>query len=158
MVRGRLSPRRILADGNRKANYGLTREFYDALIIASCGRCALCDKPCELMIDHCNATKVVRGLVCDTCNNHLKYLERYGHDQQWFERASDYLKRRPNPTIPCGCGCGALFTKFNACGRERRYVLGHSRPNPPDPYVTRQRARKFAGRMIPHPTPRRVVG
>ena len=32
----------------------------------------------------------------------------------------------PNPTIACECGCGGVFTKFDACGRPRRFITGHN--------------------------------
>lgn len=34
-----------------------------------------------------------------------------------------------NPEIPCACGCGTLFAKFDGSGRPRRYVSGHN-PQP----------------------------
>jgi len=34
----------------------------------------------------------------------------------------------PNPVVACACGCGNSFPKYDDCGRPRRYVSGHNRP------------------------------
>lgn len=59
-------------------NYGLTREQYDAMIVAQGGKCAICDevpvprtgqKNFRIFdVDHCHATNRVRGLLCHRCN------------------------------------------------------------------------------------------
>lgn len=36
------------------------------------------------------------------------------------------LPGEPNPTIDCGCGCGATFPKYDEEGRPRRYLSGHN--------------------------------
>lgn len=55
--------------------YGLTIAAYDALVEASNGLCAVCDKPprgvrsaTKLHVDHCHNTGRVRGLLCHACN------------------------------------------------------------------------------------------
>lgn len=36
------------------------------------------------------------------------------------------LPDEPNPEIPCACGCGTTFHKYDAAGRPRRFVTGHN--------------------------------
>lgn len=55
--------------------------------IASGGRCALCERRTELVIDHDHATGKVRGLICAQCNTLLGWLERPGVR----EKVDDYL-------------------------------------------------------------------
>lgn len=31
-----------------------------------------------------------------------------------------------NPMVPCACGCGETFTRYDASGRPRRFVSGHN--------------------------------
>ena len=52
--------------------YGITARQYDAMLARQGGVCAVCGKPptrCRLAVDHAHdATKRVRGLLCDPCN------------------------------------------------------------------------------------------
>lgn len=53
------------------SSYGLTLDRFDALLIESCGRCSICGdsfNSSEPFIDHCHATGIVRGLLCNECN------------------------------------------------------------------------------------------
>ncbi len=36
------------------------------------------------------------------------------------------LPGEPNPTVPCACGCGETFARFDPSGRPRRFVSGHN--------------------------------
>lgn len=62
--------------------YGITLEQYDAMFAKQAGRCAICgtDKPGRqrLHVDHCHATKKVRGLLCFVCNTRLGIVEGWG--------------------------------------------------------------------------------
>lgn len=56
-----------------KCLYGLTRDQIDAMYDAQGGVCKICGQPDTtkrncLHIDHCHATGVVRGLLCQPCN------------------------------------------------------------------------------------------
>lgn len=59
---------------------------FNDLVIVQNNVCALCKKPegaidgktglvRDLSVDHCHATKIVRGLLCSTCNRGLGYLK-----------------------------------------------------------------------------------
>lgn len=32
----------------------------------------------------------------------------------------------PNPLVPCACGCGTTFQKYDSSNRPRRFVTGHN--------------------------------
>jgi hypothetical protein len=58
--------------------YGLTVSAYHDLVAAQSGRCAICEATSSgrrgsqrLLVDHCHATGVVRGLLCFFCNTLL---------------------------------------------------------------------------------------
>jgi len=56
--------------------YGLEMADHDALMAMQEGRCALCKKdPHRLVVDHDHKTGVVRGLLCDPCNQFVGHLE-----------------------------------------------------------------------------------
>lgn len=76
--------------GNLKANYGITVEAYDALFVAQDGKCAICrgDGTRALAVDHCHETGLIRGLLCDSCNNGLG---RFRDDADLLLRAAEYL-------------------------------------------------------------------
>jgi len=97
------------AKGKRRAwdtkirlRYSLTRDAYDALALASQGRCDLSRQQDEntpatrLDVEHCHKNNTVRGLVCNPCNRMLAAVERYTHGHEWMARALEYLYGRPN--------------------------------------------------------------
>lgn len=46
-----------------------------------------------------------------------------------MHRKRDDGRQKPgeaNPWVSCGCGCGTLFTKFDASGRPRAFISGHN--------------------------------
>lgn len=46
-----------------------------------------------------------------------------------LHRTKDVGRQMPgesNPVIPCKCGCGSIFPKFDASGRPRKFVSGHN--------------------------------
>jgi hypothetical protein len=59
------------------------------------GKCAICQSAHpgrgwgRLMVDHCHATKKVRGLLCYGCNT---AIAQFKEDPQVFARAVAYLK------------------------------------------------------------------
>ncbi len=73
-------------------NYGLSREEYRRLLEEQNGVCAVCKLPSRraLCVDHCHATRQVRGLLCDKCNTALGLL---GDDVRRLLAAVAYLNR-----------------------------------------------------------------
>jgi hypothetical protein len=69
----------------RKKNYGISQEEYDALLLAQDGKCAVCGREdsgqkrngeyCQMLVDHDHETGKVRGLLCHDCNVALGWLE-----------------------------------------------------------------------------------
>jgi hypothetical protein len=78
-----------------KRRYGITPEDYEAMLLAQCGHCALCDRtPAQeryghLNVDHCHATGKVRGLLC-TPHNHA--LGKLGDSEAALLRALAYIR------------------------------------------------------------------
>ena len=62
----------------RLRRYGLTQGDFDAMKVTQGGRCLLCRRETELVIDHDHATGRVRGLICGQCNVLIGWLERAG--------------------------------------------------------------------------------
>lgn len=60
-------------DKKRKRIYGITPDKYQEMLLSQDNACAICKQkfsktPC---IDHCHATNMVRGLLCNPCNRAL---------------------------------------------------------------------------------------
>ena len=84
-----------------RARYGIDHDEYDRLLAEQGGRCAICRRtPSEvaqpkhwngyLCVDHCHATQVVRGLLCNDCNLAVARLES---SPDTARRAAEYLER-----------------------------------------------------------------
>ncbi|NJK88106.1 MAG: ATP-dependent DNA ligase [Myxococcales bacterium] len=77
-----------------KYQYGITPLEYDKMSRLQGNVCAICREPNSrnrfLGVDHCHATKKVRGLLCDTCNT---TLGKFHDDPERFLRAAEYLER-----------------------------------------------------------------
>jgi hypothetical protein len=73
-------------------NYGLSREEHRRLLKEQNGVCAVCKLPSRraLCVDHCHATRQVRGLLCDKCNTALGLL---GDDSERMRAAGAYVDR-----------------------------------------------------------------
>jgi hypothetical protein len=48
------------------------------------------------------------------------------HRLEHRKRSDLRLLDEPNPTIACECGCGAMFAKYDATNRPRRFISGHN--------------------------------
>lgn len=63
-----------------KRDYGITEAEYQTLYAAQGGLCAICRGPqphgVRLAVDHDHATGAVRGLLCNTCNQVVGYVEK----------------------------------------------------------------------------------
>lgn len=90
---------------NLKANYGLTPEDYEAMVLAQNNKCAICDSEHlsaygRFHIDHCHTTGKVRGLLCTRCNTGIGML---GDSIGIVTRALAYLTEHDSrPTRPIG--------------------------------------------------------
>ena len=85
--------------GKIRRSYGITQEVADQTLVAQNGRCAICrhtlDASNPPKIDHCHATGVFRGILCQRCNAGLGLF----HDKvEWLERAIAYLVE-PRPRL-----------------------------------------------------------
>ena len=74
----RVSRKRIVG------RYGITEKDYNNILKEQNGVCAICGEPetkklkgkvRHLSVDHCHKTNIVRGLLCDKCNNGLGRFE-----------------------------------------------------------------------------------
>ena len=74
-----------------KYRYGITIEQWDEMVIAQTGRCAICDLPCDLVVDHCHESSRVRELLCGTCN---AGLGQFKDDPVRMRAAADYIERQ----------------------------------------------------------------
>jgi hypothetical protein len=83
--------------------YGIELEDRDALLAQQGGLCPLCELPIvgfglaagHGVVDHCHATKRVRGILHATCNKQL------GGYEAVRERAEAYLKRAEANPVRC---------------------------------------------------------
>ena len=88
------------ARGRLKRDYGITPERYDEMLAEQGGVCAACGgsqrdgRP--LCVDHCHRTKVVRGLLCDSCNICAGHIE-----SSRFDKVVAYLARQQRPGWDC---------------------------------------------------------
>jgi len=89
-------------DGWLRRTYGISLVDYNALAQAQGWVCAICglnprvvnaDKSRQahrLHVDHCHATRRIRGLLCNLCNTSIAPLET---DRGWLRNALAYLNR-----------------------------------------------------------------
>jgi hypothetical protein len=74
---------------NKLRRYGIGKKQWDLLLSQQNGKCALCEKIPEV-IDHCHKEGIVRGLLCNSCNTNLTFLEK---DHEFLKRAFEYIGR-----------------------------------------------------------------
>lgn len=82
-------------DNNARWLYGIEHGTYDALLAAQNNVCAICGTAdpgtgmTRFAIDHCHGSKVVRGLLCNNCNNGLG---RFKDNPDRLRKAATYLE------------------------------------------------------------------
>ncbi len=59
----------------RFSKYGMSESDYDIVVAMQNGRCAICSRTKELMVDHDHKTGQVRGLLCTSCNSGIGLLQ-----------------------------------------------------------------------------------
>lgn len=57
--------------------YKVSIEEINQRVLAQGGKCLICGEPRPLVLDHCHASKIVRGLLCSPCNRHLGLYEKW---------------------------------------------------------------------------------
>ena len=64
--------------GRLKSKYGMSIKDYDEMVIKQNKKCAICNNlKKRLVIDHDHKTGKVRGLLCDSCNHLLGFIDTY---------------------------------------------------------------------------------
>jgi hypothetical protein len=80
---------------NLKKRYNISLEEYDGMLVEQGFVCAICGKECRknmyLSVDHDHETGLVRGLLCDDCNNGLA---KFFDDVTLLQKAIEYLNER----------------------------------------------------------------
>lgn len=71
----------------RAHRYLIGKKQWDILLEKQNGLCALCNKIPEV-VDHCHQSGRIRGLLCNSCNVNLKFLEK---DLNFLKTAFRYL-------------------------------------------------------------------
>lgn len=77
--------------------YGITLEEVLSMAEKQNYRCPICNKQCKFfagnkgdafVVDHCHETKIVRGLICATCN---RGLGMFYDNPEVLKKAAEYL-------------------------------------------------------------------
>lgn len=88
-----VSPRPI--KGMRFCRYGITDDDYLRMVASQGGVCVICKQPetggrtKRLSVDHCHASKKVRGLLCGSCN---RGLGSFRDDPSRLRAAAAYIE------------------------------------------------------------------
>jgi hypothetical protein len=77
-----------------KAYYGITTIDYNKMLLLQNGLCKICsvsqlDLETPLVVDHDHKTMKIRGLLCDSCNKALGYMQDKINS---FQKAITYLE------------------------------------------------------------------
>jgi len=87
----------LLTDGKKLLRPKDKNVLREKLLIEQNHLCKVCSKPLQdekntnRHMDHNHSTKLVRGILCATCNMVLGKIERAGHSQQWLINLAAYL-------------------------------------------------------------------
>lgn len=76
-----------------KYMYGISQDEYEAMLLEQNGLCAICSGKCKrgnMGVDHCHATGIVRGLLCENCNRALGLMK---DSPELLQRAASYLEK-----------------------------------------------------------------
>lgn len=72
----------------RRDQYGMTADDRRDMLVGQAGRCAICAKVADLVVDHDHNTGKIRGLLCVGCNTGIGQL---GDSVSGIQRAVKYL-------------------------------------------------------------------
>jgi len=74
-----------------KERYSLTKEQYHQMLENQGNKCKICNNSSEtkLHVDHCHTTNIVRGLLCNKCN---QGLGSFKDNSQYLLQAIKYLQ------------------------------------------------------------------
>lgn len=91
------APREQTKNNELKTKYGISWDEYVQMFDTQAGGCAICRKPLQLVstvrgvtahVDHCHTTGKVRGLLCNSCNRGIGYLQ---DNASLLRLAAEYL-------------------------------------------------------------------
>jgi len=95
----------LLLDENKFLRPKDKNTLRDKLLLEQEYRCKICSKPLEhekntnRHIDHSHKTKLVRGILCATCNIILGKVERAGYGIDWLVWTAEYLRNDSHEII-----------------------------------------------------------
>jgi hypothetical protein len=77
---------------NIKRRYKISKEQYLQIIKEQDEKCVICHLPTgpRSVVDHCHASGVVRGVICNNCNLLIGLSKE---DKEILERAIEYLNK-----------------------------------------------------------------
>ena len=140
-----------------KHYYGITLDDYRKILVQQNGVCAICKiaqsgyNNRRLSVDHCHKTGIVRGLLCDDCNNAISKLKdnpilmnnardyvcesiqktiRENIDESWdrhfLQMAELIASKSRDPSLQVGCvivgsDCNVISTGYNGFPRGIEY-------------------------------------
>ena len=94
---------RSVVDATLRYKYGIGFDDYERLLAAQGGGCAICGNKRShskgggrFHVDHCHATGVVRGLLCQGCNTTLGQMR---DSPELLKRAAEYLELHKKPEL-----------------------------------------------------------
>lgn len=108
---------------------------YEDRLAAQGGMCAICQRPQlgarRLAADHCHASGVQRGLLCERCNIGLG---NFGDDPSALRRAAEYVEKhravveRPRQPAPDALRAALLLATDIQAARTKRDRVRHRPP------------------------------
>jgi hypothetical protein len=85
-----------------RERFGLERDEYERLLKQFGPKCNICKNPetrrgrKSLSLDHCHASKLIRGALCSRCNTMIGFS---GDNPGIMEKAASYLKNPPGAAL-----------------------------------------------------------
>jgi len=112
-----------------RRRYGMSLDDRDALLARQGGVCGICKKHHRrLHVDHCHATRKVRGLLCGTCNRGLGH---YNDDPVLTRAATAWLEASLRDPIATGSSGDAAAAGHPAGRPTQGLPIDHSPRQPP---------------------------